>query len=81
MALTACMGMDDKDITELLPSKISSKNICLAGIRESYSFYWIPFNQLLKGPKADCSVNSYPDFLPSFQYNGERKQNQKKNAK
>ena len=34
MALTACMGMGDKDIIELLPSKISSKNICLAGIRD-----------------------------------------------
>ena len=34
MALTACMGMGDKDIMELLPSKISSKNICIAGIRD-----------------------------------------------
>ena len=34
MALTACMGMGDKDIIELLPSKISSRNICLAGIRD-----------------------------------------------
>ena len=34
MALTACMGMGDKDIIGLLPSKISPKNICLAGIRD-----------------------------------------------
>ena len=34
MALTACMGMGDKDIIGLLPSKISPKNVCLAGIRD-----------------------------------------------
>ena len=34
MALSACMGMGDKDIIGLLPSKIASKNICLAGIRD-----------------------------------------------
>ena len=34
MALTACMGMGDKDITGLLPSKIPSNNVCLAGIRD-----------------------------------------------
>ena len=34
MALTACMGMGDKDIVGLLPSKISPKNVCLAGIRD-----------------------------------------------
>lgn len=34
MALTACMGMGDRDIMEILPSKISSKNVCLAGIRD-----------------------------------------------
>ncbi|MCH5318747.1 MAG: arginase family protein [Paramuribaculum sp.] len=34
MALTACMGMGDKDIISLLPSKISSKNVCIAGIRD-----------------------------------------------
>ena len=34
MALTACMGMGDKDIISLLPSKIPSKNVCLAGIRD-----------------------------------------------
>ena len=34
MALTACMGMGDKDIMGLLPSKISPKNVCLAGIRD-----------------------------------------------
>ena len=39
MALTACMGMGDKDIMGLLPSKISPKNICLAGIRD----YEYPF--------------------------------------
>lgn len=34
MALTACMGMGDKDIIGLLPSKISPQQICLAGIRD-----------------------------------------------
>lgn len=34
MALTACMGRGDKDIIDLLPSKISPKNICIAGIRD-----------------------------------------------
>ena len=34
MALTACMGMGDEDIMGLLPSKISPKNVCLAGIRD-----------------------------------------------
>ena len=34
MALTACMGMGDKDIIGLLPSIISTKNVCLAGIRD-----------------------------------------------
>ena len=40
MALTACMGMGDKDIMGLLPSKISPKNVCLAGIRD-YEFPFI----------------------------------------
>ena len=40
MALTACMGMGDKDILGLLPSKIPSKNICLAGIRD-YEYPYI----------------------------------------
>ena len=39
MALTACMGMGDKDIVGLLPSKIDPKNVCLAGIRD----YEYPF--------------------------------------
>ena len=34
MALAACMGMGDKNIIDLLPSKISPKNVCLAGIRD-----------------------------------------------
>ena len=40
MALTACMGMGDKDIVGLLPSKISPKNVCLAGIRD-YEYPYI----------------------------------------
>ena len=40
MALTACMGMGDKDIMQLLSSKISSKNVCLAGIRD-YEYPYI----------------------------------------
>ena len=40
MALTACMGMGDQDILGLLPSKIPSKNICLAGIRD-YEYPYI----------------------------------------
>ena len=40
MALTACMGMGDKDIISLLPSKISPKNVCLAGIRD-YEYHFI----------------------------------------
>ena len=40
MALTTCMGMGDKDIIGLLPSKISPKNVCLAGIRD-YEFPYI----------------------------------------
>ena len=39
MALTACMGKGDKDIINILPSKISSNNICIAGIRDyEYSY-------------------------------------------
>lgn len=34
MALSACMGMGDDEITGLLPYKISSENVCLAGLRE-----------------------------------------------
>lgn len=47
MALTACMGMGDKDIISLLPSRISSKNICLAGIRDyEYPFIEERVNEL-----------------------------------
>lgn len=34
MALSACMGMGDKEIVSLLPAKVASENICLAGLRE-----------------------------------------------
>lgn len=34
MALTACMGMGDEDITGLLPAKVSPAYVCLAGLRE-----------------------------------------------
>lgn len=34
MALTACMGMGDKQIVAMLPGKVSSDKICLAGLRE-----------------------------------------------
>ena len=34
MALSACMGMGDKDIMDLLPGKINSGNVCLTGLRE-----------------------------------------------
>lgn len=34
MALTACMGMGDKDIVGQLPAKISPVDVCLAGLRE-----------------------------------------------
>ena len=39
MALSACMGMGDKDIIGLFPSKILLSNVCLAGLREyEYSY-------------------------------------------
>lgn len=34
MALTACMGMGDKDIVGHLPAKISADNVCIAGVRD-----------------------------------------------
>lgn len=34
MALSACMGMGDKQIVSLIPGKISAGKICLAGLRE-----------------------------------------------
>lgn len=34
MALSACMGMGDKEIMEMLPAKVQSRHICLAGLRE-----------------------------------------------
>lgn len=34
MALSACMGMGDKEITGLLPAKIAAADVCLAGLRE-----------------------------------------------
>lgn len=34
MALTACIGMGDRDIISLLPAAISPKDVCLAGLRE-----------------------------------------------
>lgn len=34
MALTACMGMGDKEIVGLLPGKVSPQNICIAGVRD-----------------------------------------------
>lgn len=34
MALTACLGMGDKEIIHQLPTKILSENVCLAGLRE-----------------------------------------------
>lgn len=34
MALSACMGMGDKEIMEILPGRISPKDVCLAGLRE-----------------------------------------------
>lgn len=34
MALTACMGMGDSEIMNLLPAKIPADKICLAGLRE-----------------------------------------------
>ena len=40
MALTACMGMGDKDIISKLPSKILADNVCLAGLRE-YEYPYI----------------------------------------
>lgn len=39
MALAACMGMGDKDIMGLLPSKISPDKVCLAGIRDYENLY------------------------------------------
>ena len=39
MALSACLGMGDKDIISKLPSKILPDNVCLAGLREyEYSY-------------------------------------------
>ena len=39
MALSACMGMGDKDIIGILPSKILPSNVCIAGLREyEYSY-------------------------------------------
>ena len=39
MALTACLGLGDNEIMNILPSKISPKNVCLAGVRDyEYSF-------------------------------------------
>lgn len=35
MALTACMGMGDSKIVGLLPGKVSPKDVCLAGLRET----------------------------------------------
>ena len=40
MALSACMGMGDKDIISYLPSKILPDNVCLAGLRE-YEYPYI----------------------------------------
>ena len=40
MALSACMGMGDKDIIDNLPSKILPANVCLAGLRE-YEYPYI----------------------------------------
>ena len=40
MALSACMGMGDKDIINTLPSKILPENVCLAGLRE-YEYTYI----------------------------------------
>ena len=40
MALSACMGMGDKDIISNLPSKILPDNVCLAGLRE-YEYPYI----------------------------------------
>ena len=40
MALSACMGMGDKDIISKLPSKILPGNVCLAGLRE-YEYPYI----------------------------------------
>lgn len=34
MALTACMGMGDKEIVGQLPGKISPQNVCIAGVRD-----------------------------------------------
>ncbi len=34
MALSACMGMGNREIVDLLPAKIPSTDICLAGLRE-----------------------------------------------
>ncbi len=34
MALSACMGMGDKEIMNLLPAKVLPADICLAGLRE-----------------------------------------------
>lgn len=39
MALTACLGLGDNEIMNILPSKILPKNVCLAGIRDyEYSY-------------------------------------------
>ncbi|MCM1356739.1 MAG: arginase family protein [Staphylococcus sp.] len=34
MALTACMGMGDSEIRELLPAKVSPTDVCIVGLRE-----------------------------------------------
>lgn len=34
MALSACMGMSDRQIMELLPVKVAADRVCLAGLRE-----------------------------------------------
>lgn len=34
MALTACMGMSDKDIVGQLPASVPTEAVCLAGLRE-----------------------------------------------
>lgn len=35
MALTACMGMGDPKIVSLLPGRVSPKDVCLAGLRDT----------------------------------------------
>ena len=39
MALTACMGMGDKEIVGQLPCKISPENVCIAGVRDFEYLY------------------------------------------